>query len=316
LPELSANETTAPPEVLATLEKLLHQPDGIESSVSPEAIHYLEGHGCRFRKKNTSIQLISSGLPVWRDYLQTQLGQGWTIQVFASTQSTQDIALKSAQTGQVMKQSTLIVAGEQTAGRGRFGRPWHAAANQSLTFSMVMPLPPNKYGTATFAMAAPLAIAQCIEDRLGQQNERVSIKWPNDVYLDSRKVAGVLINIVEHHAIIGIGINVAQEATDFPPELRSIATSLAMAGVNQDRLAVLADVVTQASKLVNETDPKKLFNLWRERCLRHPLDVRLKKDSDTHTGRLVDIDHDLQLTLQTADSRRLTFDGRNTLAEV
>lgn len=111
---------------------------------------------------------------------------------------------------------TLVTAGAQTAGRGRQGRTWVAPAGRALLMSVVVrdfdPLLPLRAGLAVAEVAGP----------------RARVKWPNDVWIDGRKVAGVLVEgrPAEGWAVVGIGLNVALEPADLPPELRETAATL------------------------------------------------------------------------------------------
>jgi BirA family transcriptional regulator, biotin operon repressor / biotin---[acetyl-CoA-carboxylase] ligase len=113
---------------------------------------------------------------------------------------------------------TLVTAGEQTAGRGRQGRVWMAPAGKALLCSLVIRDPPR-----LLPLAAGVAVAEVVaRDAL--------VKWPNDVLIDGRKVAGILVEgrPQERWAVLGIGLNVALRESDFPPELRDRSASLGL----------------------------------------------------------------------------------------
>ncbi len=112
----------------------------------------------------------------------------------------------------------LVTAGEQTEGRGRQGRTWTAPAGRSLLCSLVVRDPPR---------LLPLASGVAVAELCG---ERAAIKWPNDVLLDERKVAGILVEgrPQSRWAVLGIGINVAVREEDLPAELRGTAGSLGL----------------------------------------------------------------------------------------
>ena len=113
---------------------------------------------------------------------------------------------------------TLVTAGEQTAGRGRQGRVWTAPAGKALLCSLVIRDPPR-----LLPLAAGVAVAEVVaRDAL--------VKWPNDVLIDGRKVAGILVEgrPQERWAVLGIGLNVALRESDFPPELRDRSASLGL----------------------------------------------------------------------------------------
>jgi BirA family transcriptional regulator, biotin operon repressor / biotin---[acetyl-CoA-carboxylase] ligase len=113
---------------------------------------------------------------------------------------------------------TLVTAAEQSAGRGRQGRTWSAAAGRALLCSLVIRDPP-----ALLPLAAGVAVAEVAG--LGAR-----IKWPNDVLIEGRKVAGILVEgrPQEGWAVVGIGLNVALRMEDFPAELRATAGTLGL----------------------------------------------------------------------------------------
>ncbi len=130
------------------------------------------------------------------------------------TGSTNDVARALAAAG--VPAGTVVTAGAQTSGRGRQGRHWSAPPGRALTLSVVV-----RHLDPLLSLRAGLAVA----DLAG---EKARVKWPNDVLLDGRKVAGVLVEgrPQEGWAVIGIGVNVAVRASDFPEELQATAGTL------------------------------------------------------------------------------------------
>jgi BirA family biotin operon repressor/biotin-[acetyl-CoA-carboxylase] ligase len=116
-----------------------------------------------------------------------------------------------------------VTAAEQTAGRGRQGRSWSAPPGKALLYSAV--LRPLGRRHLLLPLAVPLAVCEVVEELSGR---RAEVKWPNDVWVEGRKVAGVLIEArpQDAWAVIGVGLNVAVEPAEFPPEVRETATSI------------------------------------------------------------------------------------------
>jgi BirA family biotin operon repressor/biotin-[acetyl-CoA-carboxylase] ligase len=142
--------------------------------------------------------------------------------------STQKIAHKLAYDG--VPEGTLLVAEEQTSGRGRLNRAWHSPKYTGVWMSLILRpnLPPAKAPQLTLLTA--VAITQAIEEVTGL---RADIKWPNDILINKKKTVGILTEMQAeadkiNSIIIGMGINVNQEQENFPKELYSIATSLAI----------------------------------------------------------------------------------------
>jgi BirA family biotin operon repressor/biotin-[acetyl-CoA-carboxylase] ligase len=119
---------------------------------------------------------------------------------------------------------TVVTAEEQTAGRGRQGRSWTAPAGKALLYSAV--LKPLDERHLLLPLAAPLAVCEAIEELA--PGLACTIKWPNDVWIDGRKVAGVLIEAKpqEGWAVIGVGLNLSIAPDEFPPDLRDTAISI------------------------------------------------------------------------------------------
>jgi BirA family biotin operon repressor/biotin-[acetyl-CoA-carboxylase] ligase len=114
---------------------------------------------------------------------------------------------------------TLVTADEQTAGRGRQGRTWTAPPNTALLLSLLIRDPPR---------LLPLAAGAAVADLAEQLDHPAQIKWPNDVLLDGRKLAGILVEgrPQEDWAVLGIGLNVAIEPDQFPTDLKTTAATL------------------------------------------------------------------------------------------
>jgi BirA family biotin operon repressor/biotin-[acetyl-CoA-carboxylase] ligase len=134
-----------------------------------------------------------------------------------ATTSTNDRARELAQSG--APHGTLVTAAEQHAGRGRQGRTWSAPPGRALLLSIVLRDPPG-----LLPLTAALAVAQVA-------GPAARIKWPNDVLVDGRKVAGILAEGRPHEgwAVLGIGLNVALRVEDLPPELHATAGTLGLA---------------------------------------------------------------------------------------
>jgi BirA family transcriptional regulator, biotin operon repressor / biotin---[acetyl-CoA-carboxylase] ligase len=119
---------------------------------------------------------------------------------------------------------TVVTAAEQTAGRGRQGRTWTAPAGKALLYSAI--LRPLDARHLLLPLSVPIAVCEAAEE-LAPGTE-CAIKWPNDIWIDGRKLAGVLIEAKPQDgwAVIGIGLNLTIEPNEFPPDLRDTAISI------------------------------------------------------------------------------------------
>jgi BirA family biotin operon repressor/biotin-[acetyl-CoA-carboxylase] ligase len=141
---------------------------------------------------------------------------------FRATESTNDRARELAEAG--APHGTVVTAGEQTAGRGRQGRSWTAPPGKALLYSaLVTPLDERHL---LLPLAAPLAVCEAAESL--SPGIECRIKWPNDVWLEGRKLGGILIEArpQDGWAVIGVGLNLAVAPEEFPAVLRKTATSL------------------------------------------------------------------------------------------
>jgi BirA family biotin operon repressor/biotin-[acetyl-CoA-carboxylase] ligase len=138
-----------------------------------------------------------------------------------SLASTNDEARSLAENGAA--DGLVVLAERQTSGRGRRGAAWFAKPGESLAFSIIVRPPEPKALWPRLALATGLAVAEAAESCVPV----VGIKWPNDVWIARKKVAGILVEAGQDFAIVGIGINV--NTLEFPPEVAGIATSLQLA---------------------------------------------------------------------------------------
>jgi len=152
----------------------------------------------------------------------------------------------------------LVTADAQTAGHGRQGRAWVTPPGRALACSLVLREPPR-----LLPMIAALAVAD-VAERFDEAGRAAAIKWPNDVLLDGRKVAGILAEgrPQEGWVVLGIGLNVAVAEDDFPPELRATATSLGREPT--DREAALALLLERLAHWLAAA-PEQAMDAYRTR---------------------------------------------------
>lgn len=147
---------------------------------------------------------------------------------------------------------TLVTADEQSAGRGRQGRVWTAPPRSAVLMSLVVREPREML---------PLTAAVAVCDALPVD---CAIKWPNDVWLDRRKLAGILVEgrPQQGWAVLGVGLNV--HTTEFPAELDGLATSLRLAGIETDVEAILTSIMQSLDRWL-EAPPATVLDAWRRR---------------------------------------------------
>jgi BirA family biotin operon repressor/biotin-[acetyl-CoA-carboxylase] ligase len=151
---------------------------------------------------------------------------GRDIRVFEQTTSTNDVIEKLARDG--AGEGAVVFAESQTQGRGRLGRTWISPARKGLWFSVLLRPNLTPQAATRLTVACAVALRAAIESRTGLKAE---IKWPNDILIAGKKVAGILTELSAEldrikYVLVGIGVDVNLTAEDFSPELRAQATSL------------------------------------------------------------------------------------------
>ena len=146
-----------------------------------------------------------------------------------------------------LPEGAIVVADHQTAGRGRLGRSWEAPPGTAVLFSILLK-PPSERVVPQLSLVAGIAVADTIERALGLS---VQIKWPNDVMLRRRKVAGCLAEARDDAVVLGIGVNVNQTQAQLPPNAGSLRS---LTGPEWDREAILSVLLE---------DLERRYTAWR-----------------------------------------------------
>ena len=191
---------------------------------------------------------------------------------------------------------TLVTADEQTAGRGRQGRSWTAAPGDALLLSLlVRGVEP---GAALLPLAAAVAVCESLDP------VEAAIKWPNDVWVERRKVSGILLEgrPQEGWAVIGIGLNV--RTREFPEELRETATSLALAGLDASVREARAALVEALDRWI-AAPADEVLAAWRSRDALLGEPVRWQDGAGTTAG----ISESGALIVETAGGERVELDA-------
>ncbi|MBR4125243.1 MAG: biotin--[Victivallales bacterium] len=167
--------------------------------------------------------------------------------------STNQVALDAAKSG--APEGLVVTAEIQTAGRGRQRRLWHSPPGRNLYFSVLLRPQCPQTRLPQLAMLAALALHRALRNRAPEL--QVALKWPNDLWLQGRKLSGILCECPPQFGdaraiVIGIGLNVNARREDFPPELQETATSMAIAaGHDFEREKILAEILNSLNELYN-----------------------------------------------------------------
>ncbi|MBX6315064.1 MAG: biotin--[acetyl-CoA-carboxylase] ligase [Isosphaeraceae bacterium] len=225
------------------------------------------------------------------DQIEWNLGTsriGRRIAVWNRVSSTNDLAARAS--GSAANDGLVILAESQTAGRGRRGRTWTAPPASSILMSVLLFPPRDLDDPAWLTALGAIAAAEVVEAWTGRE---ARIKWPNDVRVDGRKIAGVLVERGAG-AVIGIGLNVNLALSDLPEGLRHSATSLlALRGEPADRSEVARALILRLDEHYVRSlavGPEALAQPWRSRLEILGQTARLLTRNGSLVGRLVDAD--------------------------
>ncbi len=241
--------------------------------------------------------------------LEARAPDSWLTELSALdvTESTNDDALAAARNGAT--HGTTFVAERQTRGRGRRGRVWFAAPGESLLCSVVLRLPLSAEAAVPVSLAVGLALRAALSQVLKNATPpgEVLVKWPNDVWLNGKKVAGVLAESCLRGSslvatVVGFGINL--HTTRFPPELADSATSVALSGVHVTREQLLARIFSELGTRVQTLVAEGPAPLAAELSHYDALAGRLVRVEDTE-GTARGIDSLGRLLIERADDTRV-----------
>jgi BirA family biotin operon repressor/biotin-[acetyl-CoA-carboxylase] ligase len=181
---------------------------------------------------------------------------GWRIHYFDEVGSTQRVAAEMAADGAA--QGTVVIAELQTAGRGRMGRSWHSPSGVNLYSTTILRPSMPLTEVPRISLIAGVAVAEALETVAPGM---ISLKWPNDIWLNRRKAGGIIAEAVTDSrqrlscVLLGIGINVNLALEDIPEELRDKATSVRIAtGRRCDRIELAAALFNRLNTRYMETE--------------------------------------------------------------
>lgn len=198
---------------------------------------------------------------------------GWRVQVLERCRSTNSVLAEQARAG--APTGLVVVAEEQTAGRGRLGRTWVSPARAGLTFSLLLrpQLPLERW--PWLPLLAGVGVARTVRQQTGLSAD---LKWPNDVLVHGRKVCGLLAEGAAGSVVLGIGLNVTTTRAEMPD---GRATSLLLEGATTtDRATLLRRLLTDVRDALDEADPEAYRALCR--TVGQPVRLHLPDGTSVH----------------------------------
>jgi len=233
---------------------------------------------------------------------------GRKILVYSRTSSTNDIAAEYAKNKG--NDGLVVFAEEQTAGRGRAGAKWHSGRSDSMLCSIL--LTDCALNGELLSLTCAVAVAETI-------GKSAKIKWPNDIILNGKKAAGILLESKKDRTgniyILGIGINCHQTSDSFPPELRQAATSIDIESQTVcDRILLAKRLLTVLDHWLEiaEQASKKVTDRWRKLSVQLGHRVSLVFDGTKFTGNCIGIDPEKGLIIQLDTGGVRMFDAAHT----
>jgi BirA family transcriptional regulator, biotin operon repressor / biotin---[acetyl-CoA-carboxylase] ligase len=225
--------------------------------------------------------------------------QGWRVEITEASPSTNAVVAERARAGE--DEGLVVVTEHQTAGRGRLDRVWETPARSSLTLSVLLRPDAPAQDWPWLPLLTGYAVQAALADRLPD----IALKWPNDVLVEERKVAGILVERIDTPlgpaAVIGIGINVSQTLEELPVAL---ATSIELeTGEPVERTGLLGQVLGSLHGLQGLLrDPEALRAAYVDVCstLGRAVDVHLP-EGDVRRGEALDIDSRGALVVSSAE---------------
>ena len=278
-----------------------------------KAINQLKKEGYRIDAVSNKGYFLHPEEEVFGSHeLESRIDTAWAgrpVHFFETIDSTNLRAKLEAEAG--AKQGTLIVADEQTAGRGRRGRDWESPAGKNVYFTLLLrpEMDPGRASMLTLVMA--LAVAEGIQKtcRLDPQ-----IKWPNDIVLEGKKICGMLTEMslerdYIHYVVVGVGINVGLQC--FPESIRATAACLQeFTGEPVNRATLIAEIMKSFEPLYDRFlqtyDMREIRQLYEDKLVNRNRQVRVLDPKGEYTGTARGINDRGELLVELTDGRTET----------
>ena len=261
-----------------------------------EGYQILSGTNKGYRLSDTDDRLSPDAV---RAYLPSAEPRDLEIVVLETVDSTNNEAKRRAVSG--VTRPILILAEQQTAGRGRLGRNFYSPAGTGLYLSLLYRSEGSLADAVPVTSAAAVAVTEAIE---ALTDKRPDIKWVNDVYLGGRKICGILTEAVTdmetggaQDIIVGIGLNITTEA--FPDGLESTAASLFPVGVNRNRFA--AEIVSRLWQYASHLSDKAYLPTYRSHSILIGKEITYRRGEEVKGGTVIGIDDDCGLAIRRDD---------------
>ncbi len=266
---------------------------------------------------NSGYKLIANPDTLTKENIYSHLKtEGVNIHLYESLDSTNSILKMMAQKGKPEK--TVVIAKEQTAGKGRLGRKFESPKNTGVYMSILLRPKFSAENSLFITTVTAVAAAKAIEDLSGRE---VKIKWVNDLFIGDKKVCGILteasINFETNgleYAIVGIGINVIEPDGGFPSEIKSIAGSIFKSDAPRDiKSKIVARIIDEFFEIYNVLPDNSYIAEYRRRSYLNGKNIVLQVGNQSVSGTVIDVDDVARLVVKTETGEIKSFSAGEAL---
>lgn len=222
------------------------------------------------------------------------------IEVYKTVTSTNDLAKQYAL--DLKPEGTVIVAREQTAGRGRKGRSFYSPSSTGVYISVLLRPELTAEKTLYITTAAAVAVAKAIEKISGKE---AKIKWVNDIFVDGKKVCGILTEGAidfetgkMQYAVLGIGVNIKKPENDFPSEIQNIAGSVFDTTDKEVSSIIVAEILNNFMNYYKNLANKPFYEEYKKRMFLIGKHMTVYSGKDSYPAVAIDLDKELSLIVK------------------
>ncbi|MBE7057437.1 MAG: biotin--[acetyl-CoA-carboxylase] ligase [Ruminococcaceae bacterium] len=235
-------------------------------------------------------------------YLNIKLPEGYNLIFFSEIDSTNTYIKENAST---LQEGTVVVANHQIKGRGRLGRSFYSPSDTGLYFSILLKPHINVSEALNITVAAAVAVSKAIETSTG---EKALIKWVNDIYMNGRKVSGILTeasmsgqNNTLNHIVLGIGINLSIPEGGFPEDIKDKAGAISDNSDLTFKTYLLENALEEFNKIYMNYSDKSFIEEYRTRSCVIGKTVTVLQGDITYSAEVLDISSDCSLKVLLSD---------------
>lgn len=233
---------------------------------------------------------------------------GFEVEYFEKIDST-NTYLKSVAAER--REGHIVIAGEQSAGRGRLGRSFFSPAGSGVYMSILLKPRFDADKLTYITAAAAVALVEAIEEI---SKKSADIKWVNDVYIDGKKVAGILTEAVFDGykmkcAVLGVGINVKKPQGGFPDDIKDIAASVFDDPDDEKAASLISSFVKRFFAYYNKLEEKEYLDTYRKKMLYLSERINVISPAGTYTATLVSVNDDFSINVMTDEEEKRVFSG-------